>query len=95
MRGVGMKARKEAFISEDSKKIIKKELDNLTNPVSVLLFTSEEENKPFNEFSIKLFTELSQISDKIQPKFEKIGSELSKKHNVTRSPTIVIQPDKY
>ena len=95
MRGVGMKARKEAFISEDSKKIIKKELDNLTNPVSVLLFTSEEENKPFNEFSIKLFTELSQISDKIQPKFEKIGSELSKKHNVTRSPTIVIQPNKY
>jgi len=95
MRGVGMKARKEAFISGDSKKIIKKELENLKDPVSILLFTSEEENKPFNEFSIRLFTELSLISDKILPKFEKIGSELSKKHNVTRSPTIVIQPDKY
>ena len=95
MRGVGMKARKEAFISGDSKKIIKKELENLKDPVSILLFTSEEENKPFNEFSIRLFTELSLISDKILPKFEKIGSGLSKKHNVTRSPTIVIQPDKY
>lgn len=95
MRGVGMKARKDAFISGDSKKIIKKELENLKDPVSILLFTSEEENKPFNEFSIRLFTELSLISDKILPKFEKIGSELSKKHNVTRSPTIVIQPDKY
>ncbi len=95
MRGVGMKTRKEAFITEDSKKIIKKELDNLTDPVNILLFTSEEENKPFNEFSIKLFTELSRISDKILPKFEKIGSELSKKHSVTRSPTILIQPDKY
>jgi thioredoxin reductase (NADPH) len=95
MRGVGMKARKDAFISGDSKKIIKKELENLKDPVSILLFTSEEENKPFNEFSIRLFTELSLISDKILPKFEKIGSGLSKKHNVTRSPTIVIQPDKY
>ena len=95
MRGVGMKVRKEAFISGDSKKIIKKELENLKDPVSILLFTSEEENKPFNEFSIRLFTVLSLISDKILPKFEKIGSGLSKKHNVTRSPTIVIQPDKY
>ena len=95
MRGVGMKARKDAFISGDSKKIIKKELENLKDPVSILLFTSEEENKPFNEFSIRLFTELSLISDKILPKFEKIGSGLSKKHNVTRSPTILIQPDKY
>ncbi|RPI34606.1 MAG: thioredoxin-disulfide reductase [Nitrospiraceae bacterium] len=90
-----MKQKKEPFISEDTRKIIKKELDNLKEPVSILIFTAEEVNKPFNEFSIKLFTELSQLSEKILPKFEHIGGELAGKYNVDRSPTILIQPEKY
>jgi len=90
-----LKQKKEPFISEDTRKIIKKELDNLKEPVSILIFTAEEVNKPFNEFSIKLFTELSQLSEKILPKFEHIGGELAGKYNVDRSPTILIQPEKY
>ena len=90
-----MKPRKEPLISKDSGKTIKKELESLKDPVSILVFTSEEVNKPFNEFSIKLLTELSGISDKILPKFETIGSELSKKYDITGSPTLLIQPDKY
>ena len=90
-----MKPRKEPLISKDSGKTIKKELDSLKDPVSILVFTSEEVNKPFNEFSIKLLTELSGISDKILPRFETIGSELSKKYDITGSPTLLIQPDKY
>ena len=90
-----MKPQKEPFISKDSEKIIKKELDNLLDPVSILIFTAENVNKPFNEFTIKLFTELARISDKILPKFETIGSELSKKYDITASPTLLIQPDKY
>ena len=87
--------KKEPFISEDTRKIIKKELDNLKEPVNILIFTAEEVNKPFNEFSIKLFTELSRLSEKILPKFEHIGGELAGKYNVDRSPTILIQPEKY
>ena len=90
-----MDPKKEPFISEDSRKILKKELDNLKDPVSVLIFTATGVNKPFNDFSIKLFTELSGISDKILPKFETIGNDLSKKYGITRSPTLLIQPDKY
>lgn len=90
-----MKPRKEPFISKDSRKIIKKELDNLTNPVSILIFTSKDVNKSFNEFSIKLFTELARMSDKILPEFENFGGELSKIYDITHSPTILIQPDKY
>lgn len=90
-----MKPDKEPFISEDSRKILKKELDNLKEPVSILIFTAKEVNKPFNEFSIKLFTELSRISDKILPKFEAIGSDLANKYDITHSPTLLIQPDKY
>ena len=90
-----MTPRKEPLISKDSGKIIKKELDKLKEPVNVLLFTKAELNEPFNEFSIKLLTELSGISDKILPKFETAGSELSKKYDITGSPTLLIQPDKY
>ena len=90
-----MDPEKEPFISEDSRKILKKELDNLKDTVNILIFTSKGVNKPFNEFSIKLFTELSRISDKILPKFEAIGSDLSNKYDITRSPTLLIQPDKY
>ena len=78
-----MKPDKGPFISEDSRKILKKELDNLKEPVSILIFTAKEVNKPFNEFSIKLFTELSRISDKILPKFEAIGSDLANKYDIT------------
>ena len=95
IRGADVDPEKEPFISEDSRKILKKELDNLREPVSILIFTSKKVNKPFNEFSIKLFTELSRVSDKILPKFEAIGSDLSNKYDITRSPTLLIQPDKY
>ncbi|MFZ2196893.1 MAG: thioredoxin-disulfide reductase [Thermodesulfovibrionales bacterium] len=90
-----MNPKKEPFISEDSRKILKKELDNLREPVNILIFTAKEVNKPFNEFSIKLFTELSGISDKVLPKFEAIGGDLANKYDVSRSPTLLIQPDKY
>ena len=90
-----MKPRQEPLIQKDSGKVIKKELESLRGPVTVLVFTSEEVNKPFNEFCIKLLTELSGISDKILPKFEAVGSELSKKYAITGSPVLLIQPDKY
>jgi glutaredoxin-like protein len=90
-----LKQKKEPFISEDARKIIKKELENLKETVSILIFTADEVNKPFNEFSINLFTELSRLSEKIIPKFEHIGGELAGQYNVDRSPTILIQPEKY
>jgi thioredoxin reductase (NADPH) len=90
-----MKPRQEPLITKDSGKAIKKELDNLRDPVTILVFTSEDLNKPFNEFCIKLLTELSAISGKVLPKFETVGSELSKKYAVTGSPTLLIQPDKF
>jgi thioredoxin reductase (NADPH) len=90
-----MKPHKEPLIPKDSVTIIKKELDSLKDPVSILLFTAEDVNQPFNEFSTRLLTELSLISDKILPKFETIGGELSKKYDVTSSPTLLIQPDTY
>jgi thioredoxin reductase (NADPH) len=90
-----MKSKKDPLIADDTKEILQKELIQLKDPVTIFVFSSEDANKPFNEYSHNLLTELSSISDKIIPKFEKIGSALAKKYGVSRSPTLLIQPEKY
>jgi thioredoxin reductase (NADPH) len=90
-----MKPKKESFISEDTKKIVLKELALMKETVTVVAVLSDEQNKPFNEFCRKLLTELSSLSDKIRPIFEAPGSAVAKKYGITRTPTLLIEPDRY
>jgi thioredoxin reductase (NADPH) len=90
-----MKESDTVLINEKTKKILQRDLAEMKDPVTVLVFTSKDENEIFNEYSRKLLTELSQISEKIIPQFESLGSKLSKKYIATRSPTLIIQPEKY
>jgi thioredoxin reductase (NADPH) len=90
-----MKEKKARLISEEARKILEEDFKQFEGPVAVLVFTDEKENQPFSEFSVNLLGELSEITAKISPKFEKIGGELSKKYGVSRPPTLLIQPDKY
>ncbi|MBI5103318.1 MAG: thioredoxin-disulfide reductase [Nitrospirae bacterium] len=90
-----MKPKENTFISEDSKKHLKKELALLTDPVTIIAVLSDEQNKPFNEFSRKLLTELAALSEKIRPVFEKPGSVVAGQYGVTRTPTLLVQPERY
>jgi thioredoxin reductase (NADPH) len=85
----------ESFISEDTKKVVKDELAQMKRAVTVNAVLSEEQNKPFNEFCRKLLTELSALSDKIKPVFDAPGSAAAKKYGVTRTPTILVEPERY
>jgi thioredoxin reductase (NADPH) len=84
-----------SLLSPESKKALEKGFSQFKNPVAVTVFTKEGQNEPFNEFSVNLLKELSGIIDKIRPEFENIGSELSKKYDVSRSPTILIGPGRF
>jgi len=90
-----MKAKKDVFIPEASKKLLQKELDYMDKAVTVVAVLSEDQNKPFNEFCTKLLTELSSLSDKIKPVIVKPDSDLAKKYHVTRTPTLLIEPERY
>jgi thioredoxin reductase (NADPH) len=90
-----MEQEKKVLISENSRKILKEDFSQLKDPVNVIVFYDDQENKPFNEFSVELMKELSEISDKIRPRFEQKGGELSEKYNVSRTPTLLIEPEKY
>jgi thioredoxin reductase (NADPH) len=90
-----MEQKEKVLISENSRKILKEDFSQLKEPVNIIVFYDDKENKPFNEFSRELLKELSEISGKIRPKFEQIGGELSGKYNVSRTPTLLIEPEKY
>lgn len=89
------KTKDEPLISGESLTVLKKDFDQLKDKINVLVFLSDKENKPFNAFTKKLLSELSDISSKIVPEFEKIGGPTAKKHKVSRSPSLLIQPEKY
>lgn len=90
-----MEEKKTPLIGEEARKILLEDFRELRDPVPIFLFTDAKQNESFNDYCRELLGELALISDKIAPKFEEIGGELSRKYDVSRSPTLLINPEKY
>lgn len=87
--------KKKPLFTEKAKKILREDLLQMKDPVTLVLFTGGNENKPFNEYSTKLLSELSALTDKVTVLVEDIGSARAKELGITRTPTILIAPEKY
>ncbi|HSB30486.1 MAG TPA: thioredoxin-disulfide reductase [Candidatus Sulfobium mesophilum] len=90
-----MKQRKQLLIPEESRKVLRREFAQLIDDVKIILFTDDKDNKPFNEYSVNLLSELAETTAKIKPVFEKITEDTTQKYGVSKTPTILVQPDKY
>lgn len=90
-----MEQKKEEFIAENTKKVLQKELAQMKEPVNIVAVLSDEQNKPFNAFCRKLLEELSTLTDKIKPVIVDPDSETAKKYHITRTPTLLIEPEHY
>ncbi len=90
-----MEPKKEEFISENTKKVLQKELAQMKESVTLIAVISDEQNKPFNDFCRKLLKELSTLTDKIKPVIVDPNSETAKKYHITRTPTLLIEPEQY
>ena len=90
-----MEPRKETLISEETKKVLIKEFGLMQEPVTIVAVLSDEQNKPFNDYCSRLLKELASLTDKIIPVFEGPGGDAAKKYGVTRTPTMLIQPEQY
>jgi len=90
-----MKQKENLLITPDSRKVLQEEFSQLQSQVNIVVFTDEKENKPFNDFAVNLISELAEITDRIRPKFETLSGNLAREYDVTRSPTILLQPEKY
>jgi thioredoxin reductase (NADPH) len=82
-------------LPEETKKILKKRFKELDEPVHLAVFTKEGENDEFNKITLLFVKELALISQKIQTTFHQVGDKTAKKYQIKRSPTIMIQPEKY
>ncbi len=87
---------RQEIIPEDVKKVIKETfLESLKDDVILEVFTQKGKNDQYNDATINLVETLAGLSDKLKVSFHTIGDALSVKRNVTRSPSVLIAPDKY
>ncbi|HET7319276.1 MAG TPA: FAD-dependent oxidoreductase [Nitrospirota bacterium] len=86
----------QEIIPDDVKQAIKETLlDGLKEDVAIEVFTKPGQNDQFNDAAAALVRGIAELSEKLKASFHNIGDELSVKRNVTRSPTVLIDPDKY
>src|SRR5512144_1253367 len=86
----------QEIIPDDVKQAIRETLlDGLKEDVAIEVFTKPGQNDKFNDAAVSLVKAIAGLSDKLTASFYTIGDEQSAKRNVTRSPTILIAPDRY
>jgi thioredoxin reductase (NADPH) len=86
----------QEIIPDDVKQAIKETLlDGLKENVHLEVYTKAGQNDQFNDAAVSLVKAIAELSDKLTASFYTIGDEQSVKRNVTRSPTVLIAPDKY
>jgi thioredoxin reductase (NADPH) len=86
----------EEIIPDDVKQTIKETFqETLKEDVVIEVFTESGKNDQFNEVAVALVRSLAPLSEKLKVSFHAIGDEQAVKRNVTRSPSILIAPDKY
>ncbi|MEK6745309.1 MAG: FAD-dependent oxidoreductase [Nitrospirota bacterium] len=89
-------AEQQELIPEDVKQTIKEMVfDKFKDDVSVEVFTLAGINDKFNDFTISLVRSLAGLSDRLKVTYHTIGDAQSMKRKVTRTPTVLIAPDRY
>ncbi len=84
------------LIPDDVIKVIQETFrETLSEDVVIEVFTEPGKNDQFNESALALVRSLAPLSEKLKVTYHTIGDEQSIKRNVTRSPSILIAPDKY
>lgn len=89
------KQKKEQQIGEDVKKVLKETFSQLREDVRIEVFTQKGVNDTFNETLIGLVSALAEVTDKIKPSFHTAGDVQADKRGISKSPTLLVAPDRY
>jgi thioredoxin reductase (NADPH) len=88
--------RKPELIPDDVKRTIQETFfSNLKDDVAIEVYTLAGMNDQYNDAAVALVTGLAALSDRIKPSFHTVGDRQSEKRGVTRSPTVLVAPDRY
>lgn len=83
------------FLPEESRKHLEEHFGSLEAPVTLVIFTQEGENDPYNEYIHKFADDLSRLSEKITIESHDLDSDIAREHGVEASPTVLFNPDTY
>jgi thioredoxin reductase (NADPH) len=83
------------FLPPEAREALLERFKELKDPVTLEVFIKEGENDPYNTLAVVFCLDLARLSNKITTNINVIGEEKSKKYDVTRSPTILFNPDEY
>jgi thioredoxin reductase (NADPH) len=84
------------IISDDVKQTLKDTFfSSLRNDVPLEVYTLAGMNDQYNDATVALIKGIAGLSDKIKPSFHSVGDAQSRKRGVTRSPSVLIAPERY
>lgn len=82
-------------LPENSREQLRQLFKELVHPVSLHVVTLKGTNDVFNEFVLGFASDIAHISDKISFFEHAVGSDFAKARNVTDSPTVLVEPERY
>jgi len=82
-------------LPDDAKNILLERFKALKEKVILEVFTKKKQENPFDSLTVMFEQELGMLSDKIEVHLNTIGDKKSKEYQVTRSPTVLLQPQQY
>lgn len=86
----------EWFIPEDGRKHLAKYFEMFESPVTLLVFTKEGVNDPYNEYMVKFVKDIARLGgENIIAAFHDLESEEAEKYGVSASPALLLSPDTY
>ena len=83
------------FLPEKSREQLKKLFEELAHPVNLHIVTLPGTGDVFNEYLRRFTTDLSRVSDKIILHQHRVGDEAARQWQVTHSPTVLLEPERY
>lgn len=83
------------FLPDEARKRLLDLFKGLEQEVQVIVFTAPGLNEPYNEYVIRLVTDLARLDKRIQPAYFGLDSEEAQKQGITTSPVILLNPKTY
>ena len=68
---------------------------DMQNDVAIEVYTLAGMNDQYNAATVALVRTLASLSPKLKASFHTVGDQQSLKRDVTRSPTVLVAPDRY
>jgi len=83
------------YLPEKSREQLQTLFKELKEPVNLHLFTLKGTNDLFNEFLLRFADDLAALEPRIHVHQHTVGDDTARKHKVTYSPTVLVEPERY